>query len=164
MPQGSILGLLLFLTYIISDVLNPTMFADGTSLFYWHKDINAILHKVNNELHKISQWFISNTFCLDVFFFHKRSKMDDIPLLLAKLKLDNYETMRTKSIKILVILIEESLTWKPHIMHIENKTPKILGLLLQSKPLSNKQSLLTLYYSYIQATLSSQSTFKKWKF
>ena len=44
------------------------------------------------------------------FFFHKRSKMDDIPLLLAKLKLDNYETMRTKSINILVILIEESLT------------------------------------------------------
>ena len=46
-------------------------------------------------------------------------------------------------------------------MHIENKTPKILGLLLQSKLFSNKQSLLTLYYSYIQATLSSQSTFKK---
>ena len=44
------------------------------------------------------------------FFFLKRSKMDDIPLLLAKLELDNYETMRTKSIKILVILIEESLT------------------------------------------------------
>ena len=63
-PQVSILGPLLFLIYIndlqFVSVLDPIMFADDTNFFYSHKDINAFFLKVNNELHKINQWFISN--------------------------------------------------------------------------------------------------------
>ena len=64
-PQEPILGPLLFLIYIndlqfVSDVLDPIMFADGTNLFDSRKDINALFLKVNNELHKINQWFNSN--------------------------------------------------------------------------------------------------------
>ena len=63
--KGSILGPRLFLIYIndlkfVYDVLDPIMFADDMNLFYSHKDINALFLKVNNELHKINQWFISN--------------------------------------------------------------------------------------------------------
>ena len=72
------------------------MFAYDTNLFYTHKDIYALFLKVNNELHKINQWFISNQLSLNikkqnVHFFHKRSKKDDIPLLLPKLKINNNE-------------------------------------------------------------------------
>ena len=64
-PQEPFLGPLLFLIYIndlqfISDVLDPIMFADDTSLFYLHKDINPLFLKVNKKLHTINQWFISN--------------------------------------------------------------------------------------------------------
>ena len=63
--QGSILEPLLFLIYIngfqfVSDVLDPIMFADDINLFYSHKGINALFFKVNNKLHKINPWFISN--------------------------------------------------------------------------------------------------------
>ena len=63
--KESILGPRLFLIYIndlmfVYDVLDPLMFADGMNLLYSHKDINALFLKVNNELHKINQWFISN--------------------------------------------------------------------------------------------------------
>ena len=62
---GTILGPLLLLIYIndlqlASDMSDPIMFADDTNLFFSHRDINALFLKVNNELHKINQWFISN--------------------------------------------------------------------------------------------------------
>ena len=59
------LGPLLFLIYIndlqfVSDVLDPVMFSDDTNLFYSHKEVSVLFLKVNNELHKINQWFIIN--------------------------------------------------------------------------------------------------------
>ena len=64
-PQGSILVPPLFLLYIndlqfASDLLDSIMFADDTNLFYPNKDINTVFIKVNNELQKFNEWFISN--------------------------------------------------------------------------------------------------------
>ena len=122
-PQGSILGPLLFLLYIndlqfASDLLDPIMFADDTNLFYSNKDINTAFLKVNDELQKINEWFISNKLSLNVkktkySFFHRPSKKDDTPLVLPKLNIDNCEIAQTKSIKFLeflVILLDENLS------------------------------------------------------
>ena len=56
----SILVPLLFLIYInnlqfFSDVLDPIIFADDTNLRYSHKDINALLLKLNKEFHETNQ-------------------------------------------------------------------------------------------------------------
>ena len=59
-PQGSILGPLLFLIYIndLSDGLqcNPKLFADDTSLFSTVYDINEATDNLKNDLDKITQW------------------------------------------------------------------------------------------------------------
>ena len=91
------------------------MFADETNLFYSHKSINALFLKLNNKLYKINPWHISNRLSLNIkkrkySFFYKNSKQDDIPLLLPKLKRDNYETKRVESVKFLGVLIYENLT------------------------------------------------------
>ena len=54
-PQGSILGPLLFLVYVEDlpngfRLLDPTMFADDTNLFFNHKDIKHLFAVVNSEL------------------------------------------------------------------------------------------------------------------
>ena len=74
-PQWSILRPLLFLLYInniqfTSDLLDPIMFADDTNLFYSKKDINTAFLKVNTELQKTNEWFISKKLSLNV----KKSK------------------------------------------------------------------------------------------
>ena len=70
-PQGSVLGPLLFLLYINDIVLSSdnckfTLFADDTSLFYSHKNKAEGTKILNAELSKIAQWLAANKLSLNV--------------------------------------------------------------------------------------------------
>ena len=135
------------------------MFAGNTNLFYSNKDIYTAFLKVNDELQKINEWFISNKLSLNVkknkcSFFHKPSKKDDIPLVLPKLNVNSSEIVRTESIKFLGVLLDENLSWKTHRKYIENKISKNIGILFKARPFLNKKSLLSLYYSYIHSYIN----------
>ena len=59
-PQGSILGLLLFLIYIndLADGLssNAKLFADNTFLFSVIHDVGTSANELNNDLYEINKW------------------------------------------------------------------------------------------------------------
>ena len=64
-PQGSILGPLIFLVYVnnlpsSSKILNPIMFADDTNLFYKHKNTLKLFSTLNEGLMNINDWFMAN--------------------------------------------------------------------------------------------------------
>ena len=94
-PQGSILGSLLFLLYVMdlknaSSVLYLIMFADETNLFYSNSKIQKLFSTVKEEPASINQWFTSNKLSLNATktkysFFNKPSKKDDISFMLPKL-------------------------------------------------------------------------------
>ena len=70
-PQGSILGPLLFLNFI-NDIANSSklldfiMFADDTNIFFKAKTPEALYEIVNTELTKISKWFKLNKLSLNI--------------------------------------------------------------------------------------------------
>ena len=70
-PQGSVLGPLLFLLYIndlpnISKILNFYLFADDTNIYYESKSLNEIEKTVNKELDKLYLWLNVNRLSLNL--------------------------------------------------------------------------------------------------
>lgn len=70
-PQGSVLGPILFLLYVndivsVSQLLRCILFADDTTLFYSGKNIKDVLQIVENEFQKIMKWFNANTLSLNI--------------------------------------------------------------------------------------------------
>ena len=64
-PQGSILGPLLFIIYVndlpdILEKLEATIFADDTTLVTYAKDIDSLEKTANQELKIVAKWFQSN--------------------------------------------------------------------------------------------------------
>ena len=135
------------------------MFADDTNLFYEHNDLKTLFSLVNQELQKINEWFEANKLSLNVektkyYLFHKLSRRDDLPFLLTKFLIKKHKVERVESIKFLGVLLDENLPWKYRIKYIENKVAKNIGLLYRAKLFLDKNSLRTLYHSYIHTYLN----------
>ena len=70
-PQGSILGLKLFMMFI-NDIVNASklfkfiLFADDTNMFYCNNDINELIRQTNAELDKLNVWFSVNRLSLNI--------------------------------------------------------------------------------------------------
>ena len=147
-PQGSILGPLLFILYIndlpnVSNILDPIMFADDTNLFYSHHNIKELFTTVNKELQKLGDWFTSNKLSLNTkktkyIFFHKNSIKECIPLKLPDLHIFNKTIERTSSIKFLGVMLDGQITWNDHIKTIGKKLAKNIGLLYKARVLLDK--------------------------
>ena len=70
-PQGSILGPLLFILYLndimnLSQLDNLILFADDTNMFISDNDLTSLIFKANDELSKLSLWFRVNRLSLNV--------------------------------------------------------------------------------------------------
>ena len=162
-PQGSILGPLLFLIFV-NDLtqatsLDPIMFADDTNLFYSNRNIDTLFEIVNNELVNISMWFQANKLSLNAnktkyVLFHKPRKKKHIPLNLPILKINESEIKREHSLKFLGVIVDENLNWKNHIELLENKIAKNVGVLFKASKFLNMRCLVNIYFALIHSYIS----------
>ena len=159
-PQGSILGPLLFLIFI-NDICNlpmnlyPLLFADDTTLLYANANIDDLISTVNNDLDVLSKWFKSNRLLLNInktnFMFFSLNAMlhrNDFPI-----EIDNTPIHRVSETKFLGVFIDSKLTWSSHIIHTSKKVSKSIGILNKLKNILDEPTLLNFYNSLVHPYL-----------
>ena len=159
-PQGSILGPLLFILYI-NDIINCSkiihfiLFADDTNLFFSGRDYCRLIDTVNMELSKLSKWFMANKLSMNIKktnFIIFGNKF--IPCTPKDLNIDGLILERVKTTKFLGVYLDEKLNWNHHIHHISVKIAKGLGMLNRVKSFLPRNILLMVYSTLIKPFLS----------
>ena len=159
-PQGFILGLLLFLIYIndLADGLssNTKFFADDTSLFSVIHDSVITTLELNSDLSRIKQWpfqwkmsFIpdSNKQAQEVIFSRKLKKFCHPSLRF------NNNISQASSQKHLGLTLDNRLTFDEHLTNVPNKIKKNIGLLQKLQNILPRAALLTIYKCFIRPHL-----------
>ena len=160
-PQGSILGPLLFLIYVndLADGLssNAKLFPDDTSLFSVVHDANTTAKELNNDLVKINRWAYQCKMSFnpdpskqaqEVIFSRKTKKEYHPPLTF-----NNNNVLETNSQKYLGVVLDNHLSFEDHLKMILNKVNKTIGLLCKLQNILPRSALLTIYKSFIRPHL-----------
>ena len=150
-PQGSVLGPLLFLIFI-NDLCHSTLlletilFADDTNLFYSHNNVKELFRTMNAELSHLNDWFCANKLSRNTdktkyVLFRKAKSKDNLPLVLPGFFINDVKIKSENSLKFLGVMIDENVTWKTHVELVENKISKSIGILYKASRSLNSKSL-----------------------
>ena len=160
-PQGSVLGPLLFLIYI-NDLhyaiqnSKTNLFADDTCLLLSDSNLQDLETKINSDLIKLSSWLRANKISLnvtktEVLPFRSKSKTVSYHM---KLKLDDHILKFSSKVKYLGILLDEFLIWNFQFDTLASKLSRTNGILAKLRHFVPETLLKTLYYALFHSHIS----------
>ncbi len=157
-PQGSILGPMLFVCYI-NDIekhlhySTPFLFADDTVLLVDGISVEDIGNKRNTDLSILTRYFAANKLQLNAkktksILFRSTQKFKSNNELLLNVGIDEIE--QVDSFKYLGVFVDAHLTFKSHLDHITKKSKQRTSVLWRMRGFISKNLALQLFKSLIK--------------
>lgn len=158
-PQGSVLGPILFLIYIndISGIFPESktiLFADDMTLYLTGPSPDQLIHSANNELEKLHEWCLCNRLTINIsktYFMLFTVKRD---LNLPRLQINNQTISKTDKIKFLGVTYDDSLNFRYHTSNLTLKISRHIALLYQIKDFMPEDVIKAIYYAHIHPLLT----------
>ena len=153
-PQGSVLGPLLFLLYV-NDIANAVpgesvkLFADDTNLFLSCKDVDSLNQKANLCIRRLNDWFLANRLSINLdktcyMLFPASTNASKINLELNGMRIKNVSSCRY-----LGIIIDNELQWSAHIDYIYCHLLKYVGIFYKLRNKLPKRVLKNIYFAFV---------------
>ena len=159
-PQGSILGPLLFLMFIndlplYTDSANTDFYADDTTLYVIGKSLETIQRNLQVALDCLAKWckcngMLINTTKTKAMLITTHQKRTSLTNDQLSLHLNNDELNMIMNDKVLGIIIDNNLTWSQHVDKVCKKVTTNLWLLSRIKDYLTTSQRIQFYKTYIQ--------------
>jgi len=153
-PQGSILGPLLFSIYVndlpsaisLSDI---NMYADDTEIHFSNNDLSVVEKALQTDVDNVSVWLVVNRLKLNVskslcMLIGSRQRVSGLSLTIT---LDGATLKQVCSTKYLGVYLDQHLTWQVHVNYVFNRVRRKLFAMGRVK--TSSQVLQLLYQAYI---------------
>lgn len=159
-PQGSILGPLLFLVYIndLPNCLkftNSVLYADDTTIFAHKNSLSEVIALLNSDLDNLTSWCTLNQLYINpskthfMLFHSPMRNLDRTP----SITLQNHVIHASSAVLFLGVLIDTHLKFHQHINMVSKKIGFGLRVIIKTRRYFPRPILTSLYYSFIHSHL-----------
>ena len=158
-PQGSVLGPLLFIIYI-NDLykscskIRMVHYADDTTLFHKGKSMDTLIHETNTELRGLEEWLYANRLSLNIektkcMNISKRPVDTHLSVMIGNTVIENVD-----AVNFLGVVVDKNLSFREQGMNVISRLSRSLGILRKVSNYVPNYIKLKIYYSHFYCHLT----------